>query len=428
MSRNKTSNRSFSFDSVLENEKLLFLFSLLIAVICWCAVSMVNTTEEEITVNDVKVQLVDIEKPLEQYGLSVFDRNEEDYKVNVTLKGYSYLLRDIKSENIVLTASCASVAAAGKTDLKIDSSLSGAVNSNVRITRLSPDSIKVNFDKEVSKTFTLVEDIEEKEGYAIAEGYERENPILSTESVVVSGASRDIAQIVTVKAHVELDKTLNSAERLEAKLVLESENGALDNDIFTIQTDGPVYITIPVNHTGTYDAVVEFTNVPQFYKTNSIKYTVDPATVDMTSTTSVDPEQNLSRQISVGTVDFSDIAPGTVNEISLKFDSGSGEVAYLVTIDTTDLTSAVLSVPVDVSNIALPSNITIDSAEVASVTVVGPEEELENIESSAAYAIPVMDGLASFSPGQYSVPARIMFRTLTDCWAYGKYMIDITVK
>ncbi|MBQ6119423.1 MAG: hypothetical protein IJK98_09335, partial [Clostridia bacterium] len=321
-----------------------------------------------------------------------------------------------------------SVAAAGTYDLPVRSSLSGNVNPNVKISKLSANSIKVYFDKEVEKTFNIVEDIEEKTGYAIAEGYERENPILSPETVVISGASRDINRIVSVKAHVELSKTLNSTERLEAELILESENGVLDTEDFTIHSDGPIYITIPVNHTGTYDAIVEFTNMPQDYKTNGFDYTVTPSTVDMTSMTSVDETQMRSHQISVGTIDFSEIAPDVINQIPLTFDAGDGAVTYTVAIDTTEMESAVLTVPVDVSNITLPSTIRIDSAEVASVTVVGPESNISGIDRTAVYAVPVLDGLSSFAAGQYSVPARIMFRTLTDCWAYGKYMINITVQ
>ena len=426
MSRNKAPRRKLSFDSVLENKKIVFLISLMIAVICWGAVSIVNTKEEERTITGVKVQLTQTEEPFDKYGLSVFDQT--DFFIDVTLKGYSYLLRDITSDNIELTASCSSVAAAGTYDLSVTSALSGNVNNNVKITKLSAGSIKVYFDKEVEKTFNIIEDIEEKSGYAIAEGYVRENPILSAETVSISGASRDVNKIVSVKAHVVLNKTLSSTERLEAELVLESDSGTLDPADFTIHTDEPIYITIPVNHTGTYDAVVEFTNMPQYYKSHGFDYTVSPSTVDMTSTTSVDAEQMRSHQISIGTVDFSEIEPERVNTISLIFDSGNGDITYEVRIDATGYDGTSVTVPVDTSNITIPSNIRVRSTELELVTVAGPEESLAKIDKTAVYAVPVLDGLSSLTPGQYSIPAKIVFRTATDCWAYGKYTLDITVQ
>ena len=412
--------------SIMDNNKIVFAISLLIAVICWGSVSLVNTQETERTITGVKVQLTQTDELLADYGLSVFDQT--DFFVDVTLKGYSYLLRDVTSDNIELTASCASVAAAGTYDLPVVSTLEGGVNSNVRITKLSSGTIKVYFDKEVSKTFNLVEDVVEKEGYAVAEGYERENPILSTETVTVTGASRDVSKIVTVKARVELDKTLSSTERLEAALVLESDVGELDPSLFTVAPDGPIYITIPINHTGTYEAVVDFSNMPQYYKTNGFDYTVSPATIDITSTTGVDATQMQSHQISVGTVDFSDIVPGIVNEIPLTFDAGDGAHEYTVRIDMTGMSSRTITVPVDVSNITLPSRVKIASSEVAEVTVAGPADVLKALEKNAVYAVPVTEGMASFTEGSYAVQAKIVFRTATNCWAYGKdYSIRIEV-
>ena len=425
MRRNKAAGGKAS-RSVMDNNKFVFLLSLLIAVVCWGTVSIVNTQEVERKVTGVKVQLLQTDAVLDSYGLSVFDQT--DYSIDVTLKGYSYLLRDITPDDLELTASCASVAAAGTYDLPVSSSLAGTVNSNVKITKLSANTIKVYFDKEVEKTFSITEDIVEKAGYAIAEGYERENPILSPETVTVSGASRDISRIANVKARVELNKTLNSTERLEAELILESDVGVLDITDFKIQPDGPVYITIPVNHTGTYDAVVEFTNMPASYKTNGFPYTVTPSTVDVTSTTAVDTAQMRSHEIAVGAVDFSDIAPETVNRIPLRFDAGGGAEDYEVEIDATDYLGRELSVSVDTSNIALPSNVRMVSSEVTGVTVVGPEASVEALERTAVYAVPVTDGLGALAPGQHAVPAKIVFRTATDCWAYGKYTVDITVQ
>ena len=48
----------------------------------------------------------------------------------------------------------------------------------------------------------------------IAEGYERENPILSNETVTVSGASRDVNKIVSVKVTDGCDGNLQGISRL----------------------------------------------------------------------------------------------------------------------------------------------------------------------------------------------------------------------
>ena len=427
MSRNEAAAGKSS-RSVMDNNKFVFLLSLLIAIVCWGTVSIVNLQEVDKKITDVKVQLEQTDEVLERYGLSVFDQKEDDLLIDVTVKGYSYLLRDIDADDIILTASCTSVAAAGTCPLQVTYSLAATVNPNVKIVKLSSSTVNVYFDREVEKTFSVTEEIVEKPGYAIAEGYERENPILSPETVTVSGASRDVARIVDVKARAELNKTLNSTERLEAELILESDVGTLDIKDFTIQPEGPYYITIPVNHTGTYDAVVEFTNMPQAYKASGFAYTVSPSTVNMTSATSVDPTQMRSHEISVGTVDFSEIAPEEVNTIPLTFDAGSGELSYEVEIDATEYVGRTLSIPVDTSNITLPDNVRVVSSDVALVTVAGPAASIEALDRTSVYAVPVLDGLGDLTVGQHSVPAKIVFRTATDCWAYGKYTVDIAVQ
>ena len=411
--------------SLMDNNKFVFILSLLIAVVCWGSVSLVNTKETERTITGVKVQLTQTDELLANYGLSVFDQT--DFFVDVTLKGYSYLLTDLTSDNIEVTASCASVAAAGSYDLPVNAVLEAGVNSHVRISKLSAGTVKVYFDKETEKTFTLVEDVVEKSGYAVADGYERENPILSNETVTVSGASRDVNKIVSVKAQVELNKTLNSTERLEARLILESDSGTLDASLFTIAPDGPIYITIPITHTGTYDAVVDFSNMPLFYKSGGFAYTVTPATVDVTSTTAVDATQIQSHQISVGSIDFSEIVPGEVNEFTLTYDAGKGPSQYTVRIDMSDLSSRTVSVPVDISNVTVPRNVKILTSELTDVVVAGPEDVLEALENNSVYAVPVTEGMSDYTAGTYSVQAKIVFRTATNCWACGKHTIMIEV-
>ena len=424
MGRNEEA-RGRSTRTLMDNNKFVFAMSLLIAVVCWGAISLVNTRETERTITGVKVQLTQTDELLANYGLSPFDQT--DFFVDVTLKGYSYLLTDLTSDNLEVTASCASVAAAGTYDLPVSAALESSVNSHVHISKLSSGTVKVYFDKKVQKTFNLTEDVAEKKGYAVAEGYERENPILSTDTVTVSGASRDVNKITEVKAHVELSTTLTSTERLEATLILESDAGVLDASLFTITPDGPIYITIPITHTGAYDAVVDFSNIPQYYKSNGLPYTVTPAVINVTSTTPVDETQMRSHQISVGTVDFSEIVPGEINEFSLTFDAGNGSDTYLVRIDASAFSSLTMSVPVDTANITLPDNVKLSSAEVASVTLAGPADVLEKLDKSAVYAVPVTDGLAALSAGTHSVQAKIVFRTATNCWAYGKYTVQIEI-
>ena len=54
--------------SLMDNNKFVFVLSLLIAVVCWGSISLVNTKETERTISGVKVQLTQTEELLVIHG------------------------------------------------------------------------------------------------------------------------------------------------------------------------------------------------------------------------------------------------------------------------------------------------------------------------------------------------------------------------
>lgn len=427
MSRNKNekTGKKFSVSGLFENNKVIFVLSLVIAIICWAFVSMYETPETERLIQNVKVQLTGTNELNEEYGLSVFDNSE--FTVDVTVRGLSYVVNSASftSDSISVTASCSSVTGTGTFPLTLNGTVNGFTNS-VEIVKLSKNSINVYFDKEVQKEFDLTEDIQQLEGYSLAEGMILEAPVLSPNKIVISGPSRDVNKITSVKAHIELNTMLKTTEKFSAEIIPESEAGTLDVSMLTIVTEGPFYITLPLTHTGTYDADVDFTNVPEEYRNGGIDYTVTPSQIDVTVAASAGSYNIESNQITVGTVDFSQIAGETVNYIKLK--NENSDETFTVTIDTTGFYVRWTSVPVDVSSAKLPDNVTVNSTEIKSVRLVGPKASLQNIGTSAVYAVPDLSGLSELKPGKHTVPAVIKFRTLKDSWVYGTYEMEITVK
>ncbi len=82
--------------------------------------------------------------------------------------------------------------------------------------------------------------------------------------------------------------------------------------------------------------------------------------------------------------------------------------------------------PVSTENLKLPDNAKVVSESVQSVQIVGPAESVLKIDSSEAYAVPVLDGV-ELKSGKNTVPAKIVLRTLTDSWVRGSYTVDIEV-
>lgn len=429
MNRNNsaTSNNKLSLSALFANNKIVFVFSVFIAIICWVLVSMSQTTEVEKVFQDVRVNINIDESVAKNNGLEIFGNKE--FSVDVRVKGLSYIVNDssFSNDNISVTASCSAVVAAGTYDLPLSASVVGA-SGQAEVVDISLNSIKVYFDERMTKSFALTEEVEELDGYSIADELVRENPRLSVEKIVISGPAREISKITAVKAHVELNKELTSSVSLEAEIITESSSGEIDSSLLTYDLTEPVYVSIPVKKVGKYVTAVDFIGIPQAYRGEGIDYSVYPSEIDVSYITGTDDTQlNESNEILIGTIDFSDIN-NTVNRIVINNEDISSDVNnFTVTIDMSDMAKRWMEIPVDVSTVKLPDNVTVLSKTVESVQIIGPGTTVMNIDQSAAYAVPVIDG-AELAPGKHIVPAKIILRTLTDSWVHGTYEIEIEVK
>ena len=421
-----TAGKRSAVSKLFDNNWFVLGFSLLIAFVLWCGVSMFQTTEVEKSFANIKVQLnyegsLPANNDLQLFG-------EDEYYIDVTVKGKSYLVNDDDFANkISATVSFASVTSAGTYSLPVTVTVE---NSAAEVVNYSKSTISVYVDELVEKEYSLTDEIVELSGYSMPEGYARENPRLSTESVVLKGPALEISRVVNVKAVVEIDKELISTETFTAEIVFAgtSENTNLSN--VTLKDDSPVYVTIPVTFTDEYRTAVGFTNVPKDYRADGIEYAVSPDVVSMTLVTGEEqaPEKN---ELIVGSVDFSELN-NTVNTFSfsaedLPYTFGEGVKNFTVTVDLTDMHKRWLEIGVSTDDIKLPAGAKLLTETIASVQVVGPADSVDAIGNAEAYAVPLLDDV-ELEPGVNVVPVKVILRTLTDSWVRGEYTVEILVE
>ena len=423
---NNTQKTKKTLSHLFDNNWFVLAFSLVIAVILWCGVSMFQTSEVEKEFTNVKVQL--------NYEGSLPDNNnmrifgESDIYVDVTVKGTSYLVNgDHFVESINAAVSFSSVTAPGTYSLPISVSVS---NPDVEIVKYSKSSVSLYIDEYAEKAFTLTDEIREGANYSLPEGYTRENPRLSLNSVTLQGPALEVNKISEVKAVVEVNKELTSTEVFPAELVYvgTSENTKFDN--VTMKNAEPVHVTIPISYTAQYKPVVTFSNMPKDYRESGISYTVYPASVSMTVAAGENNSAADSDEISIGTIDFSEINNERnyfrfdASELDYTFNDGTKQ--FTVTIDMSSMSKRWLEVDVSTEGVTLPSNAKLLSSTVESVQVVGPSGSVDWMENSDAYAVPQLDGV-ELKSGVNEVPAKIVLRTLTDSWVRGEYTVLIQV-
>lgn len=422
----KSTVRKSRFSQLLDNNYFVLVLSLVIAVVLWCAVSMFRTTEITKTFQNIKVQL-NLEGSLpDNNNLQIF--GEQDFTVDVTVTGKSYLINaDSFANSIDATVSFASVNSAGTYSLPISVSCSV---SDVEITNVSKNSISVYFDEMVEKEFSITEDIVELGGYSLPEGFTAENPRLSVESVTLEGPSLEMNRISSVQARVELDKELTGTETFTAEIVYVASGAGAKIEYVAVKDDEPVYVTIPVSITSSFNPAVTFTNIPKDYRKDGIEYTASPETVNVTVSAS-DKALINAKEITVGSIDFSEI-DNTINNFRFSTEDMPYTFAddiknITVVVDMRSMAKRWLQVSVSAEDVNLPANATLRTETVPSVQVIGPGDSVNDIENSEAYAIPVLDGI-QLQPGINTVPAKIVLRTLTDSWVRGTYTVEIQVE
>lgn len=423
-------NKTPLFTRLMENNKAVFVVSLCIALICWLAVSMFQTTETEKTFTNVRVQLnLEGSMPYNN-GLKLF--GDDEHFVDVTVKGKSYIVNSSSfADKIALTVSLASVSSAGTYSLPVFGMLKDTASSDAEITYLSKTSISLYFDESIEKTFDLNIDIDdESEEYTLPEGFVRENPRLSTDSVTLQGPALEINRIASVNAVVKLDKEITGTEAFEAEIVpVGSGEGSVFPNVTRVD-DEPVYITVPVSYVSEYTPVVTFTGMPNSYKTDGVKYTVSPSHVKA-SVSTADSELINVEELSIGTIDFSEIN-NDVNYIKLSTEQlpytfVDGITDFTVTVDMTGMEKRWLEIPVSVDGVKLPEGAVLLNSTVQSVQVIGPADSVGPIDAGELIAIPLIDGI-EFEKGINAVPVKITLRTLTDSWVRGEYTVNIEVK
>ncbi len=425
MSRNNTDSAKskFNISSLASNNKVVFVFSLILAVVFWCIISMSETTESERVFQDVIVK-INLDGSLAQNNnLEVFGQSE--FKVNVTVKGLSYIVNDsgFGADDVNVTASCSGVMEPGIHKLPLSVSLNGNYAGNVEIVNVSASDVTVSFDKRETKTFRIQEEIVELEGYSVGENITKENPLLSSENIVITGPSLVLGRIKTVKARIELDSELTQKLTVPAEIIAESSSGTIiDLSECTIEGE-PVNVIIPVKKLGTFKTAVEFTNVPPAYR-DGLNYSVNPAAIDVRVDVNSDATEEA---VVVGSIDFSELKHG-VNKITVTNPELLSDVqTFEITVDMTGLSELWKSdIPVVLTDVSVPDNVTVVDSTVDSVRIICPPALMQTFTSKDIYCKPIFEN-TSYEPGVYEIPVKFIFRELENCWVYGDYTVTIQV-
>ncbi len=412
------------------DNKLLMVFSLVVAVIIWLVVAISLSPIDTVVIKDVPVTIDLANSVPAQFDLEIFGQSE--FTVDVEVSGKRYILSSAADKNsIKVVAQTAYVDSAGKHTLSLKAS---KVNEDdeFEILSVSDEFIEVYFDVYMEQDFALEPKINIEEEL-VEEGYVAGEAVLSAETVVVSGPATEVRAISNVYAEIEIEKALTQTKTQPAEINAYNESGAVLHYLSYNYGNSDITVTVPVFYVVNKPTSVTFKNAPANYIEKPFGYTVSPSTFEA-GVQGIDSD-NTMESIAVATIDFAQLKPGK-NVFTVASDSIASVFSleaskdFVITVNVTGCKSKSVSVPEsNVSFVNAPDGYSVSSVikPVGNVTVVGPEESLSKVNASDIYAVVDLTN-ADASADRQEFSARLSVKNSNDCWVSGEYTVTVTHK
>ncbi|MBQ4545788.1 MAG: hypothetical protein IJA17_01350 [Oscillospiraceae bacterium] len=413
-------------NGIFKDKRIMFIISLAASFILWLTVSLVIRPTGEVVVQGVGVNVNVQSGILAELGLSAIEGGENT--VNVTISGSRSVIGGVSAEDISITPSLSGVSGAGIYELDLR-----AVNNSSKdfeIVGVYPSTMKVKFDKYVDKTVKLEYLIDGE--YNIPDEFIQEEIYLDPVSVVVTGPEKDLEEIEGARVEVFLSGDYSETIAAVGEITLiDGDGNPVDYNRNEITTDVEVAtVFIPVHKTARLPFIFDYTNVPQFFSTENINYSIS-----MTDILAEGEDHIIDR--------FGEIFLGYVNIRNITLDNPSVTFPILlpdgittdvyeeevtITFDLTDYVESTFNVT-QINIINAPKNykITSNTSKVA-VTLIGPAEVVNALSAKDIVVEADLSTREITQTGQYRIQAEVFLPGGENAWAIGPYSITITVK
>lgn len=423
---NKKKKSKFSLRKLIYNDKYLIIISIVLSLVVWIATS-INLSPETTKTITVPVTVDFSGSAAEQLGLKCF--GDESIDVDVTVSCKKYLAMEVSADNINISLDTNAVTNSGYTDVPIKVDTNN--NSDFKVTSYYPTVYRAYFDIEQEKTMDI--DIRYTNEDFIADGYMMGEPLLSESTVTVRGPRTYVSQVESVVSNVNIEKELNQTTSMDLSLTAVDSYGSRVSYI-TIDTGGEsLTITIPVLKEMTLDVSASFTGKPSRVSTADfdVAYSVKRVSAGVLEDADI-------KVANIGTIDFSQLNVGE-NKFTFNVDSMKG----IVVLDNIDTITATITVPSDyvsttvnvntsngsVINVPDGYKATVTSISSNQVTVIGKEENVENLTSSNIKLVVDLSKIDSkeIKTGLTTFDAATAVEKSDTCWVYGKYKVTVNI-
>lgn len=428
---------------IVFNNKALMVFSVIVAIFIWATVKINYAEETYRTLSDVKINIA---STVDESSELVAFIDEKELYCEVEVKGKSYDINSysLTKDEIVVEASGTFVDSAGYKVLTLTAKTAEGGMSGFEITRISPSSISVYYDRKTTDTFNVEAKLSNDLDSLVEGDYAVGQPVPSMNTIDVTGPATVLNRLSKVyfTASIKDDALpLTASKNLPAKIAFDLENE--DEAKYLIceginNESNPATVTVPVNVTKEVETGVKFVNQPAVFSEKVDGVTVSPNKVKISYNPQDDEQYD---KLFVGTIDFSKIY-NKVNYFEFPIDEKLGvNIAdkslekFDVSVDMSKMSRKTLDkAPTKVVFLNQDENynysIDFENSNLDEIMLIGPADSLKKITAD--------DIQIEINVSSLGVNSRIIQKVkvsnisiqsddIDDCWVYGEYEAVISI-
>lgn len=398
----------------------LKIISIVLAVGVWAAVSITEYPIIETTFYNIPMTL-SMEGTYAQAN-QLDAVNAPSQTVTVTISGERGQIGNIKAEDMTAWLDMSTVMLPREYNLPVR--ISCAADSEYEIKSIEPSSVRVTFDKIISKEFDVTPLVENA---SIAAGYMSGDPIVTPSTVTVTGPQNTVNSITDVRVRVSPNRVLDSSYDFTSdQLVLYNRNSVIADTGQLSFNKTSFSVQIPVFVRKTLPLEVDIINAPENfdldYFREQLTYSIDELTI-----AAPNDKINERESLSIGTINMREVDKGSRFEFSTEkfLPEGYENLTQIDTITVTCPAEGISTKPIvimgkDIQFVNRPPQF--DFTPVVSgltVSLVGDEKQIAEISSADITAqIDLFD--FDMEEGDKNLPVDIIIFSYDKVWFSGK--------
>ena len=413
------------FDKLMKDKRMILLISLAIAVISWVAVQSNSNEPRSLRITDIPIDFSsgsEISSQMELQPIGV-----ENVTCQVYVEAVPTVLGTITADDISVTPSLTSVTGAGTFDLKLN--YRNISNKDFIITRQSPETIRVKFDRLMTRTFPIEADIN---GLTYPEDCLVEKEIVTPSQVTLKGPEIDLSKVDRCVVKLDLSEPITSPKVLQGEIsLLDAEGNEVSKENITMDAD-TADVTIPVKRRVELPLKVEFMNVPSGFPVEELQNRMTLSHDTLQVAANPDIIDNYT-EIHLGYIDLKtlDMTQDYTFDVTSKLPDSFTNIDNVETVVAQFDDTGIGTMDLYVDNFVLvnqPDNYdaTVVNARL-SVHLMGDEEVLATVTGNDVVAeIDLSD--RSVTAGQFSIPVNVYLPSKGLVWAVGDYGAVVQVQ